>query len=118
MVCHHHVLEERLRLDRELSRETGLQGAAFWERLCREVAERGWTVPDGAMEITASLPRTADGSYAREMTVYRLLWLPHQTVESTGIVDKDPRDGRPFLHQGATCSAHVMWSEVIAADGT
>lgn len=118
MVCHHHVLEERLRLERELSRETGLQGAAFRERLCREVTERGWTVPDGAMEITASLPRTADGSYAREMTVYHLLWLPHQTMESTGIVEKDPGDGLPFLHQGATCGAHVMWSEVVAADGT
>lgn len=117
MVCHHRVLEERLRFERELSRQTGLQGQAFRERLCDEIAERGWSVPDGAMEITASLARTDDGSYAREMTVYHLLWLPHQTVESTGVVGEDPGNGRPFLHQAGTCGAHVMWSEVVAVPG-
>ena len=117
MVCHHHVLEQRLRFERELSRATGLQGEAFRERLCREITARGWSVPDGAMEITASLARTKDGSYAREMTVYHLLWLPHQTVESTGVVGKDPGNGRPFLHQAGTCGAHVMWSEVVAVSG-
>ena len=120
MVCHHHVLEERLRFERGLRAETGLRGSAYRERLCREVASRGMEVPDGAMEITASLGRNEDGTYAREMTVYHLLWLPHQTGETTGVIDEDPDDGTPWLHQAGTCGAHVMWSQAIevSADGT
>ena len=114
MVCHHHVLEPRLRFERELRRDTGLRGSDYRERLCREVANRDMEVPDGAMEITASLSRNEDGTYAREMTVYHLLWLPHQTEETTGVIDEDPGDNMPWLHQAGTCSAHVMWSEVIA----
>ena len=114
MVCHHHVLEQRLRFERELSRETGLRGSAYRERLCREVASRGMEVPNGAMEITVSLGRNEDGTYAREMTVYRLLWLPHQTGETSGVTDEDPGDGKPWLHEAGTCGAHVMWSEAIA----
>ncbi len=113
MVCHHHVLEQRLRFERELRRETGLRGSAYRERLCREVASRGMEVPDGAMEITASLGRNEDGTYAREMTVYHLLWLPHQTEETTGVIDEDPGDSMPWLHQAGTCGAHVMWSEAV-----
>jgi hypothetical protein len=116
MVCHHHVLEQRLRYERQLSRETGLTGGAFRERLCSDVARRGWSVPDGAMEITASLSRGEDGTYASEMTVYHVLWLPHQTTEGIGVADEDPGQGRPYLHQAGTCGAHVMWSAVVSAD--
>ena len=117
MVCHHRVLAERLRFERELRRETGLRGSAFRERLCREVASRGLEVSDGAMEITTSLSQEEDGTYAHEMTVYRLLWLPHETAETTGVIDEDPGEGRPWLHQAGTCGAHVMWSEVIPVSG-
>lgn len=113
MVCHHHVLEERLRFERELRRETGLRGAAFRERLCGEVAGRGLEIPAGAMEITASLAQSAEGKYADEMTVYHLLWTPGQTAETIGVVDTDPGEGEPWLHQAGTCGAHVMWSEQI-----
>ena len=114
MVCHHHVLEQRLRFERELRAGTGLRGGAYRERLCSEVSSRGWEVPDGAMEITASLGKNEDGRYAHEMTVYHLLWLPNQTEETVGVIDKDPGDDRPWLHQAGTCGAHVMWSDVIA----
>ncbi len=114
MVCHHHVLQERLRFERQLARETGLQGAAFRAHLCSEVADRGLDVPKGAMEITASLARGESGGLPSEMTVYHLLWLPHETTESTGVTDVDPGEGKPWLHQAGTCGAHVMWSERIA----
>ena len=114
MVCHHHVLEQRLRFERELRVDTGLRGSAYRERLCSEVAGRGWEVPNGAMEITASLGRNEDGTYAHEMTVYHLLWLPNQTEETTGVSDEDPGDDSPWLHQAGTCGAHVMWSNAIA----
>lgn len=117
MVCHHHVLEERLRFERELRRETGLRGDAFRERLCNEVSGRELEIPAGAMEITASLARDDDGVYADEMTVYHLLWLPTHTAETIGVVDEDPGKGQPWLHQAGTCGAHVMWSEQVRADG-
>jgi hypothetical protein len=66
------------------------------------------------MEITASLTQSAEGKYANEMTVYRLLWTPGQTTETIGVVDTDHGEGNPWLHQGGTCGAHVMWSEQIA----
>jgi hypothetical protein len=116
MVCHHRVLDERLKLERELSRESGLQGSAFRERLCREVASRGLEVPNGAMEITASLPQNDDGSYPAEMTVYHLLWLPDQNAATLGVTDEDPGEGRPWLHQAGSCGAHVMWSEEVLSD--
>lgn len=113
MVCHHRVLEERLRFERRLRVETGLGGDAFRERLCAEVARRRWQVPNGAMEITASLTRDGAGRPAAEMTVYHLLWFPHSTTATLGVVDEDPGGGRPFLHHAGTCGAHVMWSEVV-----
>ncbi len=113
MVCHHHVLEERLRFERELRRKTGLRGAAYRERLCDEVVSRALEVPYGAMEITATLTTTEDGTYESEMTVYHLIWLPRESTETIGVVDQDPGDGKPWLHQSGTCGAHVMWSEVI-----
>ena len=113
MICHHHVLEERLRFERELRRETGLRGDAFRTRLCSEVSSRGLEIPAGAMEITASLAQSDEGEYADEMTVYHLLWLPRHTTETIGVVDVDPGEGKPFLHQSGTCGAHVMWSEQI-----
>jgi hypothetical protein len=113
MVCHHRVLEERLQLERALSRETGLRGEAFTTRLCEEVASRHLDVPNGAMEITASLMRQPDGLLAREMTIYHLLWLPFATDASAGVPAEDPGEGHPWLHQAGTCGAHVMWSDVI-----
>lgn len=117
MVCHHRVLEDRLRFERHLASETGLRGDAFRERLCAEVEQRRWDVPDGAMEITASVTRDEDGTYAQEMTVYHLLWLPGETTETVGVTDEDPGNGRPYLHHGGSCGAHVMWSDVIAVRG-
>ncbi len=114
MVCHHQVLEEALRFARDLRQETELRGNAFRKLLCEEVASRGLEVPDGAMEITASLTRNEDGTRPSEMTVYHLLWLPQQTTETLGVVDEDPGDGQPWLHHAGMCGAHVMWSDVIA----
>ena len=113
MVCHHHVLGERLRFERELRRDTGLRGDAFRERLCTEVASRGLEIPAGAMEITASLAQSEEGMSADEMTVYHLLWTPGQTTETIGVVDTDPGEGEPWLHHAGTCGAHVMWSQQI-----
>jgi len=117
LVCHHRVLEERLRMERELRKETGLKGAAFTARLCHEVGARGLEVPNGAMEITASVGIAADGSLDPTTTVYRLLWLPLATAASAGVPSEDPGEGRPWLHQAGSCGAHVMWSEPIATAG-
>ena len=116
MVCHHHVLEARLRFERALRRETGLSGGAFRERLCEEVVGSSLDVPIGSMEITASLARDEGGSYEDEMTVYHLLWVPEATSATLGVPDEDPGDGRPFLHQASTCGAHVMWSKPVAVN--
>jgi len=113
MVCHHHELEERLRLGRDLSRETELGGAAFRERLCDEAAARDVVVPNGTMEISASLARDSEGSYATEMTSYHLLYLPDGTEETVGVTEEDPGDGGPWLHNAGTCDAHVMWAVVV-----
>ena len=113
MVCHHHVLEARLRFERELRKATGLTGAALRERICEDAGEAERSIPDGSMEITASLSPDEDGDYPDEMTVYRLLWMPGSTPDVSGIDTEDPGEGRPYLHQAGTCGAHVMWSEVV-----
>lgn len=113
--CHHQTLDRQLGLERELSR-SGLKGAEFRRRRCEEAEARKIDVPNGAMEISASLPVDSTGTPAAEMTVWYLLWLPHATAASEGVPDTDPGDGRPFLHQAETCSAHVMWSEVRPVD--
>lgn len=117
LICHHRILEERLRFERELRQVTWLQGAAFTTRLCREVEARGMEVPDGAMEITASVAVLADGSIDPAATVYRLLWLPFATTASIGVPSEDPGQGRPWVHQAGSCGAHVMWSERLETAG-
>ena len=117
MVCHHRILEDRLRYERELRARTGLSGAAFRERLCEEVTGSHLDVPPGAMEILSSLQRGEDGDYADAMTVYHLLWTPGENATTIGVTDEDPGEGRPFLHQSGTCGAHVMWSEVRPVRG-
>jgi hypothetical protein len=115
MVCHHRILEARLRFERALGKHTGLQGDAFRERLCEEVDGSELDVPAGSMEITASLARNDDGTYEDELTVYYLLWVPGENSATLGVSDRDPGEGRPFLLQAYTCGAHVMWSETVPA---
>lgn len=113
MICHHQVLEERLRYERSLRDATGLGGDEFRERLCKDVEAEGLGVPPGSMEITATLLRDDEGGHAEEMTVYHLLWVPGESAASMGVPDEDPGEGRPFLHHAETCGAHVMWSEAV-----
>lgn len=110
-LCHHRVLDRQLDLEREL-RRNGVTGADFRLRRCEEARARNIEVPNGAMEIMASLAVDSTGTLADEMTVYHLLWLPHATGASSGVVEVDPGQGAPFLHQAGSCGAHVMWSEV------
>lgn len=117
LICHHRVLEERLRFERELGKATGLQGGELTARLCHEGEARGMKVPNGAMEFTASVAVLTDGTIDRAATVYRLLWLPFATTASIGLPSEDPGEGRPWLHQSGSCGAHVMWSERLQTAG-
>lgn len=108
--CHHRSLDAQLAIERELG-QTGLRGAEFRQALCERVAAAGIRVPDGAMEISTSVRIEPDGTLQPEMTVYYLLYLPHQTLAGTGISDVDPGDASPWLHMAGTCQAHVMWHE-------
>ncbi len=108
--CHHRTLDGQLRVETELS-AAGIRGAEFRRQLCQELESRSIVVPNGAMEITASVQYEADGSLAPEMTVYSLLYVPGATKESIGVTDQNPGQGMPYLHHPGGCGAHVMWSE-------
>lgn len=108
--CHHQTLHDLLALEREVS-VLGLQGAERSRWLCEEAEKRAIVVPDGAMEITATLAVDPDGSLPEEMTVYYLLYLPYATTATVGIPDQSPGDASPWLHLAGTCRAHVMWFE-------
>ena len=108
--CHQEALQEQLDLEREVALE-GFRGEEFAHRLCKLADARGVVVPDGAIEISASIRLESDGSLPHKMTVYYLLWLPQATTASIGIVDENPGDGSPWLHKAGTCQAHVMWPE-------
>ena len=108
--CHQEALQEQLDLEREVALE-GFRGKEFTQQLCKQADARGVVVPDGTIEISASVGVEPDSSLPYEMTVYYLLWLPLATTASIGIVDENPGDGSPWLHKAGTCQAHVMWSE-------
>ena len=108
--CHHETLEEQIKLEGAIAKE-GFRGKEFTQRLCERAEARGFTVPDGAIEISASIKLESDGSLPHEMTVYYLMYLPQATTTTLGIVDEDPGGGSPWLHMAGSCQAHVMWSE-------
>ena len=108
--CHHRTLDPQLRIEGELG-AAGVRGVEFQRRLCEELDSLSIVVPNGAMELSASVRYETDGSLSPEMTVYSLLYVPGATKESIGVTDQNPGQGMPYLHNPGGCGAHVMWSE-------
>jgi hypothetical protein len=112
--CHHPQLGEQMALAREFQ---DLRGEEFRRQVCAEAGRRGIRVPNGAMEITASLGIAGNGRPDSTMTMYHLLWVPFETQQTLGVTNQDPGDGRAWLHHGGTCQAHIMWSEKVRVNG-
>jgi hypothetical protein len=70
-------------------------------------------VPDRAysFDLSGRIPEGRD--QPDSVTVYHYIQLPYATMESAGITDEEPSPGEPWLHQGGTCSAHLMWSKTL-----
>lgn len=86
-------------------------GPAFRATVCRALKDRGYTAPNGALEVSASGVVRAGRQLPDSATVYFLLYVPFTTEATLAVTATDPGSGAPWLHQAGTCTAHVMWSE-------
>ena len=109
VMCYHRSLQHFLAYTRMLA-DQGLLGEAFRERLCAAVERGVITAPRRALVLTAGANIEPDGSLPDSITVYHLLQLPNATATETGLPQVAHRPNAPYLHNGGSCDAHVMWS--------
>jgi hypothetical protein len=112
LTCYHKSLGEFLAWERKLS-AAGFRGAAYRTQLCRDVEVGNVSVPDRAYSLTVSGAIPEGHDRPDSLTVYHFIQLPYATEESAGITDEEPAPGQPWLHQGGTCNAHLMWSRTL-----
>lgn len=108
--CYHASLEPFMERGRALNRE-GVEGMRRNEIRWREIEEGSLPVPAAAMVYNLWLPTTDfDPATLDPVTGRRLhaLYIPHATVESTGISSRPGED--PWLMLPGTPSAHIMIS--------
>ena len=106
-VCYHESLEPFMTRGRQLRAE-GVEGADVLERRHEEMDAGDLSVPtQGAVlyNVTMKLeefdPETA-------APVLYAIYTPYATMESTGLPDKPPAPGGPWLMRMGTPSAHIM----------
>jgi len=116
--CHHRVLEGKLDLERRMA-AAGRSGAAVRKELAAQLHSGHVSIPPGSVEITGS-GELVDGSQVPSvMQGYYFVYFPFATSASVGVPDQDSGQGRPWLHQGGTADAHLMWVRShTTTDGT
>jgi hypothetical protein len=108
--CYHEDLHEFLELQEGMVAE-GLRGAAFQEQLCDRMRSQGIAIPSPRLLVTMNVALGPDGELPDAATVWHLLQMPEVTSSSSGLAEEEPYPGGPWLHNGGTCDAHLMWSE-------